>query len=169
MVRARCNCGVAGSRCHARAARPARRPVEGCTEGQRSRSFRPSSAQSMPTNESDGRKAGYRAARASRSAIQSPGPGQAPPRFFIVGDARPGRPSVPRTMVGNVESKPHRAGICAVRRGSRRTPRRPQLQRYSFLRQSIGPYPDAPESEQQLCYESNAKIGPGRDHRSGRE
>jgi hypothetical protein len=36
-------------------------------------------------------------------------------RFFTVGDARPGRPSVPRTMVGNVESKPHRAGILPYR------------------------------------------------------
>jgi hypothetical protein len=27
----------------------------------------------------------------------------------------PGEPSVPRTMVGNVESKPHRAGILPYR------------------------------------------------------
>jgi hypothetical protein len=110
--------------------------LEGCIEGSAEDRSIPLSVSAIVAYEQrrwpDDKTAG--GVKVSCLAIPIAGAGQAPPRFFIVGEPRPGRPSVPRTMVGrNVESKPHRTGICATP-ASRRTPRRPQLKSYSFLR-----------------------------------
>ena len=52
----------------------------------------------MPMNKSDGQRARRRAAKASFSALPNPRTRANCALFFTVGDARPGRPSVPRTI-----------------------------------------------------------------------